>query len=146
MLCYNHCEVTKKFIQLNKNIECFCHSIGSIYYICLAHFQPGFAESKVLAIGKQIASVPINITSAKGNKKKLNNFKVEASARLPICHSKQLIHRAIFVKSIGFLFANKYSKDFIFFVFLLLITCFIKHNYMHFGHIYNMLSFQNTMH
>lgn len=82
----------------------------------------------------------------KRKQKKLNNFKVEASARLPICHSKQLIHRAIFVKSIGFLFANKYSKDFIFFVFLLLITCFIKHNYMHFGHIYNMHSFQNTMH
>lgn len=33
------------------------------------HYKPGFAESKVLAIGKQIASVPINITSAKGNKK-----------------------------------------------------------------------------
>lgn len=37
-------------------------------YIFLIHLFPGFAESKVLAVGMPIASIAINSTTAKVNR------------------------------------------------------------------------------
>lgn len=91
------------------------------------HFQPGFAESKVLAIGTPIDSVTINSTTVKSKQK------AEQRQSRSFRYTKQLHKVQCLVKSIGF-FANEFSKEFCFLFFV--IPCF-ENKTMHFGHICN---------